>query len=228
MANLPSTLHASSHLPLQGIECRVVATPLFGAGDQRVAPERLFPSLLSLCRGGFRHVPDLERLIVFDRQQKAMEELAELMDRELGRSMNARQVMMLDPNQQGLIGLCNVLESFSRRYPEIEIDSDRLELLPMLRTGESTPLALGMHGRRLIEHLVNHRLGWRRRSLYQGLQALRQQDINPWMLSCLHQVRVFGNWMGHPSPPGQWHEVKTNDVVAMLTALQRVLEDYPW
>jgi hypothetical protein len=46
-------------LPLQNIHCPVVATPLLSAGNQRVAPERLFPHLLERCRTGFRHVPDL-------------------------------------------------------------------------------------------------------------------------------------------------------------------------
>ena len=34
--------------------------------------------------------------------------------------------------------------------------------------------------------------------------------------------------MGHPSPPGQRRSVAAVDVSAMLMALQRVLEDYPW
>ncbi len=47
-------------LPLQGIECPVVAVPLLSAGNQGIRPERLFPALLERCRDGFRHVPDLD------------------------------------------------------------------------------------------------------------------------------------------------------------------------
>ena len=35
-------------LPLQNIHCPVVATPLLSAGNQNVAPDRLFPDLLKL------------------------------------------------------------------------------------------------------------------------------------------------------------------------------------
>ncbi len=44
-----------------------------------------------------------------------------------------------------------------------------------------------------MEHLVLQRLGWRRGTLYQGIQALNRMDLDPWLISCLQQVRVFGN-----------------------------------
>jgi hypothetical protein len=85
-----------------------------------------------------------------------------------------------------------------------------------------------MHSRRLVERMVRHHLGWRRGGLYQGLQALQRRDLSPWLLSCLHQVRVFGNWMGHPSPPEKRQSVTPVDLATMLAALHRVLESYPW
>jgi hypothetical protein len=76
--------------------------------------------------------------------------------------------------------------------------------------------------------MVVQRLGWERGTLYQGIQELNRRSLNPWIISCLHQVRVFGNWMGHPSRPGDRRAVQASDLSAMLTALLRVLEDYPW
>jgi hypothetical protein len=85
-----------------------------------------------------------------------------------------------------------------------------------------------MHSRRLVERMVRHRLGWSKAGLYRGLQALQHSDLSPWLLSCLHQVRVFGNWMGHPSPPEKRQSVTPVDLATMLAALHRVLESYPW
>ena len=85
-----------------------------------------------------------------------------------------------------------------------------------------------VHSRRLFERLVRHHLGWRNGGLYQGLQALQRRELNPWIVSCLHQVRVFGNWMGHPSPPERRQSVTPVDLATMLAALHRVLESYPW
>lgn len=215
-------------LPLQNIHCPVVATPLLAAGNQQVAPERLFPALLGCCRNGFRHVPDLERLIVFDRQQAPLEELAARIDQELGRFPAERQQLDLQAGAAVISQLQGVLRGFCRLHPSLTVASDVDELLYLLGGGPVTAMALGMHSRRLVERLVCQRLGWRRATLYQGLQALSRDGLDPWLISCLHQVRVFGNWMGHPSRPGQRRVVSTSDGIAMLTALLRVLEDYPW
>ncbi len=215
-------------LPLHGIECPTVATPLLSAGNQGVQPQRLFPALLARCRDGFRHVPDLERMVLFDRQRQPLEQLAERIDQELQRNPSERQVLDLAGQSLAPRDLLTALESFSRRHPELDLEGDVAELMHQLGGLQTTAVALGLHGRRLVERLVRQRLGWRRGTLYQGLQVLSRQEVNPWILSCLHQVRVFGNWMGHPSRNGSRRAVTLTDVTAMLAALQRVLEDYPW
>jgi len=215
-------------LPLQRINCPVVAAPLLSAGNQGVAPDRLFPDLLERCRDGFRHVPDLERLIVFDRQKAPLDALAERIDAELGRFPSERELLRFPEPSLLPAGLLQTLAGFRRLHPQIDAGADLAELQHLLSGLETTAVALGFHGRRLVERLVRQRLGWRRGTLYQGIQALAREGLDPWLLSCLHQVRVFGNWMGHPSPPGQRRAVSLTDVGAMLMALQRLLEDYPW
>jgi hypothetical protein len=215
-------------LPLQHIHCPVVATPLLAAGNQKVAPERLFPALLENCRSGFRHVPDLERMIVFDRQQAPLEQLAAQIDQELGRFPGERQQLDLSAATVVVNHLVGVLRGFCRVHPTVTVADDIDELLHLLSAGPVTAMALGMHSRRLVERLVCQRLGWRRSTLYRGLQTLARSEVDPWVLSSMHQVRVFGNWMGHPSRPGQRRAVTPADAIAMLAALLRVLEDYPW
>jgi hypothetical protein len=215
-------------LPVQGIDCPVVAAPLLSAGNQGIAPDRLFPALLERCRDGFRHVPDLERLIVFDRQRQPLEELAARIDAELGRLPGERELLRFADPAHLPAGLLSALEGFHRQHPQIEAGADLAELQHLLGGLETTAVALGFHGRRLAERLVRERLGWRHGTLYNGIQALSRQGLDPWIVSCLHQVRVFGNWMGHPSPPGRRRAVTLTDVSAMLLALQRLLEDYPW
>ena len=199
------------------------------AGNQGIAPERVFPALLDRCRDGFRHVPDLERLIIFDRQQAPLEALAQRIDSELRRSPGQRQLLSLEGEAIPSPTLLEVLRGFGQRHPQLDVEGDLGELLHQLNSLQITAVALGMHGRRIAERLVKQRLGWRQGTLYKGIQVLsRQEDIDPWLISCLHQVRVFGNWMGHPSRLANRREVTITDVIAMLAALQRILEDYPW
>ena len=108
---------------------------------------------------------------------------------------------------------------------------DLAELLELLDDGEISPFALGMHSRRVVEQLVQHSLvdqGKQRVSLFVGINLLRQRGVDPWLVSCLHQIRAFGNWMVHPQGPGRRRQVELADVLAVLAALQRVLADYPW
>ena len=58
--------------------------------------------------------------------------------------------------------------------------------------------------------------------------ALRDRGADPWLISCLHQVRCFGNWMGHPPRGGRGRSEELHDLLAVLSSLQRVLQDYPW
>lgn len=215
-------------LPLHGLVCPVVATPLLSAGNQGIRPKQLFPDLLMRCRDGFRHVPDLQRLIVFDRKKTALQSLARQIDAELGRAPGSRELMSCDELGTLFESVKRCLDGFSRDPANSFLIGDLVELRHLLETQQITPVALGIHSRRIVESLVLERVGLPRGSLYQGLQALGRMDVNPWVISCLHQVRIFGNWMVHPSLTGQRRAVEHTDVLSVLAALQRVLDDYPW
>ena len=218
-----------SVLPLQGIHSPVVATPLLGAGQQKVHPHQLFPSFLESCRNGFRHVPDLERLVLFDRQQAPLEAIAEQVDQELGRYPVEHQAVQVLLDQEALDAISKSLMSLNRKAKDLSLSTDIAELLQMLSANVVIPIALGLYSRRLVERLVLGRfVDSRGMTLHQGIQLLSRENYDPWLISCLHQVRVFGNWMGHSDSSGQRRSVSSSDISCVLMALRRVLEDYPW
>ena len=218
-----------SVLPLQGIHSPVVATPLLGAGQQQVHPTRLLPAFLESCRNGFRHVPDLERLVLFDRKQEVLEAIAEQVDQELGRYPVEHQPVQLLLDQETLDGLSRVLIRLNRDIRDQAVSTDIAELLQMLKEKLVTPIALGLYSRRLIERLVvEQTTGNAGLTLHQGIQLLARANCDPWLISCLHQVRVFGNWMGHSNSSSRRCFVGSSDISCVLMALYRVLEDYPW
>ena len=99
----------------------------------------------------------------------------------------------------------------------------------MLKEKLVTPIALGLYSRRLIERLVvEQTMGNPGLTLHQGIQLLARANCDPWLISCLHQVRVFGNWMGHSNSSNRRCFVGSSDISCVLMALYRVLEDYPW
>ena len=68
-------------LPMRGIASSSVATPLLGNGNQGINALAYFPELLEAYREAFQHVPELQRLILFDRTEEHL--------RVLGAAINA-------------------------------------------------------------------------------------------------------------------------------------------
>ena len=221
-------------LPMRGINFQVVASPLLGSGNQGMEQLAHLPELLEAYREGFRHVPELQRLILFDKSDHALKLLGESIDTWLGRPYSQTTRFELPQELPGLERLNGLLNELKRdQYSDnLSLNHDLEELLTLLRSEEISPIALGMHSRRVVEQLVLQTLGpsgiASNLSLYSGINELRRQGVDPWVISCLHQVRVFGNWMGHPQGNERKRNVEIHDVLAMLSALQRVLSEFPW
>jgi hypothetical protein len=221
-------------LPMRRIACNTVASPLLGSGKQGIQPLAHYPDLLEAYRMAFQHVPELRRLILFDRTEEHLSPLGEAIDSSLGRTTFQQFRLALPPNLPGITEMGSLLRRWSSgqdRAPD-GLAHDINELLNLLRLQEVSPIALGIHARRVVEGLVLHRLAGEsdahRLNLNRGIRRLGEQGADRWLISCLHQVRCFGNWMGHPSTDVAPRPVQLHDVLAMLSALQRALEDYPW
>lgn len=221
-------------LPMRSIACHSVATPLLGSGNQGIEPLTHFPELLEAYRQAFRYVPELRRLILFDRNDEHLGQLAQAIDSALGRSRRDPFHLDLQGSLPGLEALADRMQRWDHggRSSPSTLSHDIRALITLLRSEQVSPIALGIHARRVVEQLVLQDLAEEpdveRLTLHRGIQRLQQKGIDRWLISCLHQVRCFGNWMGHPPGNSDARPVQQHDVLAMLAALQRVLEDYPW
>jgi hypothetical protein len=220
-------------LPMRQIATATVASPLLGSGDQGMDALLHIPDLLEGYRAAFRHVPELQQLILFGRSDHALRPLGEAIDAALVRATPATTRLPLPQGLAGLGQLPQLLRQSQKQVGEAlphGLIHDLAELLELLDEPEISPFALGMHSRRVVEQLVQHSLidVKERVSLFVGINLLRQRNVDPWLISCLHQIRCFGNWMVHPQGPGQRRKVEVADVLAVLASLQRVLAEYPW
>lgn len=221
-------------LPMRGISCATVASPLLGSGNQGIDALSHMPELLEAYREAFRHLPDLERLILFDKTDRHLSVLGEAIDSILARVDAQDLRISLPTGLPGLERLNGLLRDRvdPRKEHSSALAHDLGELLEILRAEQIAPIALGIHARRVVEQLVLHSLrdepDQHRLNLNRGIRLLSQRGADRWLISCLHQVRCFGNWMGHPQREGQQRHIQLADVLAVLSALQRVLEDYPW
>lgn len=221
-------------LPMRQIPTATVASSLLGSGDHGMDALLHIPDLLEGYRAAFRHVPELQQFILFGRSQRSLQALAEAIDAALLRPIPASSRLSLPQGLAGLGQLPTLLRRGQEQLGEAlphGLIHDLAELLELLDEEEISPFALGMHSRRVVEQLVQYSLAdlnQQRVSLFVGINLLRQRGLDPWLISCLHQIRSFGNWMVHPQGPGQRRRVDVADVLAVLASLQRVLTDYPW
>lgn len=226
-------------LPMHGIDCTSVATPLLNTGRQKAQLKQLYPAMIRAVGNGFRHVPDLSLLVIFDLKRDNLEELSKEIDRTLERSPLQRERLSIREENQELIDrLLLSLEGFKKGQNEVMQDphSEQLiaEIEHQLRSPDITLVTLAITARKLLEALVARRLRGRGKgmNLY-GMINLLQPDISAWSSNAMHTVRIFGNWMGHASTDGEPDQLPTttvrhDDMLAMLLSLQRVLDDYPW
>ena len=226
-------------LPMHSIECNSVATPLLNTGRQKAKPKELYPAMIRAIGGGFRHVPDLQQLVIFDLKRETLEELSKEIDQALDRSPLQRERLRIrEENQDQIDRLLVNLQRFRMVQKEVMQDKEVEQIIAgiehQLRSPDITLVTLAISARKLLESLVARRLRGRGKgmSLY-GMINLLAPDVSSWSLNAIHTVRIFGNWMGHVStdrepdqPPRR--PVCHDDMLTMLLSLQRVLEDYPW
>lgn len=226
-------------LPMHGIDCTSVATPLLNTGRQKAQPRQLYPAMIRSVGNGFRHVPDLSQLVIIDLKRDNLEELSKEIDRTLERSPLQRERLGIREENRELIDrLLQSIEGFKKAQNEVLQDSYAEQMLAeiehQLRSPDITLVTLAIEARKLLEALVARRLRGRGKgmSLY-GMIKLLQPDISSWSSNAMHTVRIFGNWMGHASTDGEPDQLPTStvrhdDMLAMLLSLLRILEDYPW
>lgn len=222
-------------LPLSGIHCPSVASPLLSAGNHGIKPNLLFPPLLARRRDRLKHLPDLERLVIFDRNHSYIRQLAEHVNKEAKRNKSYTADLTVDDNDLNLKALRQSLMALAKLPGGINTENIQ-KIDQQLSEGVIRPVVLGTFIRRLVENLAQVALGSTssRPSLNLELKALSHEyGCDPWIMSCLHQIRVYGNWMVHEQPLRQGSRassrtVMKEDVVMVLMALQRALDAYPW
>ena len=226
-------------LPMHGIECNSVATPLLNTGRQNAKPKQLYPAMIRAVGSGFRHVPDLQQLVIFDLKRDSLEELSKEIDRTLKRSPLQRERLRIREENQNLID--RLIASLHRfRLDQKDAMQDQVlqqiiaEIEHQLSSPDITLVTLAISARKLLGSLVARRLRGRGKgmNLY-GMINLLAADVSSWSLNAMHTVRIFGNWMGHVSTDSEPDQPPRNpvchdDMLTMLLALQRVLDDYPW
>ena len=229
-------------MPLHDIEYNSVCTPLLTTGQQQQLPADLFPAVLNAVENGFCHLPDLNRFLIIDLKKEALQSLSEQIDDRLHRTDLQKMVLSIDKRYKPLINrLMKSIKSFQDKNQRFLDKEDQItQSLAVwhdeLKAQQVTPVTLGSSARVFLEALLQKHLGAEQRfqSPYQMVKRLQNETmISSWSANALHTIRIFGNWMCHAQPTVEVEEkhlqpVNEDDIMIILLALRRVLDDYPW
>jgi hypothetical protein len=139
-------------MPLHGIECSSVATPLLNTGRQMAKPDQLYPAMLRAVGNGFRHVPDLRKLVIFDLKREPLDKLCSQIDEKLGRS-SFQRISLTKDHQEQLRKLLQTLDNFQDKHGDVVQDPDLrgyfTTIIQQLSGKEVTLVTLAITGRKL-------------------------------------------------------------------------------
>lgn len=103
-------------LPLRGIHCNRVATPLLNIGEHKEHPEALYPAILDAIDNGFRHVTDSQRFIIFDLEEESLQSLCTQINETLrGSPLQQEALTIKDKDSETLSDLSKKLGRFQRK-----------------------------------------------------------------------------------------------------------------
>ena len=188
-------------LPLHGVPCRSVATPLLNAGQQKARLQQLTPGLLQGIRMGFDHVPELKQLVIFDLKESAIDELKTTILEHFGNNEAPSELTLTKEQKIYTNEITQRLEKFKKRVGVSETAKTiTQDILAQLSDEQDRVnlVAIGVSARKLVESLVRDHTKHleAETSLFRRINFL-DRSISPWTINAMHTVRIFGNWMSH-------------------------------
>jgi hypothetical protein len=216
---------AVAALSAKGVEVRTIATPVLGAGNQKIAPAEIIPSLLNAAEGALRRHECPRRILFVEKNSTRAQLLSQQMDLTLRRaSITLPKTELLKSLRADLKkGLDNAADLVSMGHAALFDEARRLVDSETTRSVE-----IGLIGRRLVEFVVDDILSYKKPSidLVKKIDALDERKIAPWIRGYMHTLRILGNESVHEkTSDGRIPaHVNQDDLALCLFCLQRVVE----
>jgi hypothetical protein len=221
LANVFASL---SLIEAKGLPVARVALPLLGAGLQGLEPHATSGTLVSAAKGFLDRSRAARALLIVEQDRERADAIAAALDDVLGRvsaflPQEAFSSALRADVRSRLLRADNLFSGQS-----IQLRDDWLRILSdaQLRSFE-----LGVHGRKLVEHLLN-RLGAPSRNLVERIRWIEQEAIAaPWICGYMNVLRHLGNESAHELPRSVQRtpaSIGPQDLVAGLVCVDRLLE----
>ncbi|MFM7473112.1 MAG: hypothetical protein ACKO00_04270 [Crocinitomicaceae bacterium] len=188
----------------KGIKIENIALPFLGTGNQGIPLDQLVPTLIKKSKELLETIQSVNTLYFVHPKLTHVEhintEVNIYMKRGQDRLFKIREDLQLaealDRISQKLLQLCQAMEF--RNTKTIE------EFATRIKEDDIRIYELGILARRAMERILKNMLPEdNSMTLSELVGSLRQMNFSPWMLSYLHTVRSFSNFLSHENESEQ-------------------------
>jgi hypothetical protein len=220
--NLNSLLFTLYKAEISGMRINNIIMPLLGTGNQSIDPDKVMHILLKKIEYLLltsNNIDDV-MLVAFSKEQAGI--LNNCMNTILGRKSSLFQA---DKIMSGVIESIRDLFNKNRIILSNKAFTD---LLQEIGKPEIDATKFAIISRAMCEHILARLIpGIMKRELSTMIHLLKERNVQPWLESYFHLIRVFGNAHVHDelrkNIPA---EIDESDMVIVLFGLERVLRYY--
>ena len=216
---------AVAALSAKGVEVGTIAMPVLGAGNQKIAPSEIIPSLLRAAEGALRRHECPQRILFVEKNENRAKLLAQEMDTTL------RRASVTLPKTQLLSSLrFDVKKAFDNAAGLVPKGHLSLfdEARRLIDSETTRSFEIGVVGRRVVEFVVDDILSRKQPStdLIKKIDDLGELGVAQWIRGYMHTLRILGNESVHEktSDGRVPAHVKIEDLPVSLFCLQRVVD----
>jgi len=223
---LSDLLAVLSVLQHKGFSIKTIAMPLLGTGQQGISVDLLIPVLMKKAKEMLRTIQEVQTIYFVHPRMEIVEQIDQGINHFLNRSPDLLELIRDDQEiARGLDGVSNKLIALKRTFGWNEMKSLD-ELSYRIVQQDIRFYELGILARRAMEGILKSLIkaqGFM--TLSEMVFELRRFNLSPWMLSYMHTLRSFGNFLAHDSETqASAQQMTKEDVLFFVKALDRFVD----
>jgi O-acetyl-ADP-ribose deacetylase (regulator of RNase III) len=220
-----------SLLNYKGIPSSSIAMPILGAGLQEHSIDLILPKLIEHSILSLNSNPKLQTIFFVELNENK----AQLIDKAVNAYLNRTEEKLELVFDDELISV--KMDAILSKLVQIRDENTRVkeqnilnELISKIRDKNIRFFEFGILGRKLLEFLLSdisniHKEGYV--SVFEYINELKSRKVADWMITYLHTLRVFGNFLAHNTAPNTVpNKMNKSDIVVFTFALDRFLDFY--
>jgi hypothetical protein len=220
-----------SLLNYKNIKVQSIAMPLIGVGFQGNSIEAVLPILIDKAISSLSNIPSLSTIYFVEIDPEKASLIDQTINSVMKRGGEKLDFVFEDPIAIALLEQAlSKLVQIKRISSKFNDNKTIINLIDKINSRKIRFFELGILSRKLLELLIpeiSELKSDKYITLYEHLNVLKSKNIADWMITYLHTIRIFGNFVAHEyETQGIPGHMEKSDLIVFSHALNRFLDFY--